>query len=290
VRPARIPDRLRTGAFHGSAAVRAGLLTRRQLDGAAWRRLFRDVYVNSEVAVTHRLRAVAAAALVVPGAVVTGRSAAVLWDLDLAGPEDDVELTVPPTAHPVRVPGLRVRRARLPEDQICWRRGVCTTTAEATALQLATVLSGDEAVVAVDVMTASTVADLTTVRALAAAARGRGAARAREAIRLADGRAGSPQETRLRLLMARSGLPAPVAQYVVRDASGFVARVDSAWPELRLAVEYDGAWHAEPGRFAKDRRRLNRLQAAGWRVVFVTAADLYHPAQVVARIAAALAT
>jgi very-short-patch-repair endonuclease len=68
-----------------------------------------------------------------------------------------------------------------------------------------------------------------------------------------------------------------------------VARVDFAWPERRVAVEYDGAWHAEPGRFARDRQRLNRLQAAGWRVVFVTAADLYRPDELLARIAAALA-
>jgi hypothetical protein len=36
------------------------------------------------------------------------------------------------------------------------------------------------------------------------------------------------------------------------------------------------------------RRRLNRLTAAGWRVVFVTAADLHDPVQLLARIAAAL--
>jgi G:T-mismatch repair DNA endonuclease (very short patch repair protein) len=44
----------------------------------------------------------------------------------------------------------------------------------------------------------------------------------------------------------------------------------------------------EPGQFAKDRRRLNALTAAGWRVIFVTAADLHRPAELLARIAAAL--
>ena len=63
---------------------------------------------------------------------------------------------------------------------------------------------------------------------------------------------------------------------------------DFAWPEHRLAVEYDGVWHAEPGQFAADRRRLNRLTAAGWRVLFVTAGDLCRPRQLIARIAAAL--
>jgi very-short-patch-repair endonuclease len=55
-----------------------------------------------------------------------------------------------------------------------------------------------------------------------------------------------------------------------------------------VALEYDGHWHAEPGQFARDRARLNRLTAAGWRVVFVTAADLRRPDLLVARIAEAL--
>ena len=106
---------------------------------------------------------------------------------------------------------------------------------------------------------------------------------------LADGLAESPQETRLRLLLVRGGLPTPVAQFVVRDGGRFVARVDLAWPDRRLAVEYDGVWHGERGQFARDRDRLNRLLAAGWRVVFVTARDLHRPQELVARVAAALA-
>jgi len=43
-------------------------------------------------------------------------------------------------------------------------------------------------------------------------------------------------------------------------------------------------------RLGPDRQRMNRLQAAGWRVFYVTAADLHHPERLVARIAAALAT
>ncbi len=68
-----------------------------------------------------------------------------------------------------------------------------------------------------------------------------------------------------------------------------MARVDFAWPGHRLAVEYDGLWHRDPEQFTADRRRLNRLTAAGWRVLFVTAEDLRHPAALVARIAAELA-
>jgi very-short-patch-repair endonuclease len=90
--------------------------------------------------------------------------------------------------------------------------------------------------------------------------------------------------------MGDSPLPAPVAQYRVLVNGRFLARVDFAWPELKVAVEYDGLWHAEPGQFARDRRRLNLLREAGWRVVFVTAADMYQPAQLLARIATALSS
>lgn len=288
MRPALVPDVLREDVFLGADAVRAGLLTRRQLDSGVWRRLFRDCYVHADVAVTHEVR-VAGACLVVPEGIVTGRSAAVLWGVPLAGAADDVELTCPAGAHPRRIPGLTVRRAVVPPGDRWRRRSLPVTTATATALRLAGLLEGDEAVVAVDRMIASGTVDLAPLRARAAATRGRNSARARRACALADGLAESPQETRLRLLVLRAGLPPPVAQYRVLDQRGsFVARVDFGWPERRVAVEYDGLWHAEDGQFAKDRRRLNRLREAGWTVVFVTAADLRDPVALAARIAAAL--
>jgi hypothetical protein len=283
-----VPPQLRGRAFRGSAAVRDGLLTPAQLRSSPWRRLFTGVYVHEDVEVTHAVRARAAARIVVPGAVVTGRSAAVLWGVPLADAQDDVELTVPRAAHPVREPGVRARRSDLDHRQVCRRSGVRTTTPEATAVDLARALPGSEAVVAVDQLVVAGTAELTAVRELAAAAVGPGCRRARRSCALADGLAESPQETRLRLLLGASGLPTPVAQFVVRDGDRFVARVDFGWPAQRVALEYDGLWHAEPGQFARDRERLNRLTAAGWRVVFVTAADLRHPAQLVARLAAAL--
>jgi very-short-patch-repair endonuclease len=115
---------------------------------------------------------------------------------------------------------------------------------------------------------------LDEVRAAAILATGRDCRAIRRAVELADGLAESPQETRLRLLIRRSGRPQPTAQYRIRVQGRFVARPDLAWPEHRLALEYDGAWHGEPSQFRRDRQRLNRLTAPGWRVLFVTAADL----------------
>jgi G:T-mismatch repair DNA endonuclease (very short patch repair protein) len=288
VRPAAVPEQLRRDVFRGSWAVRTGLLTWRRLEGRSWRRLLQDVYVHADVPVTHALRA-EAACLLLPQAIVTGCSAAVLWGVDLAGPADDVEVTLPPEASARRLPGLRVRRASIHPSHRSRRADIPVTSAAATALRVAAALSLDDAVMGVDRMVASGIVDLEPLRRMAAAARGPGSAQARTVCRLADGLAGSPQETRLRLLMQRGGLPAPVAQFRVTDADGFVARVDFAWPEHKVAVEYDGLWHAETGQFARDRRRLNRLQAAGWRIVFVTAADLRDAVGLIARIAAALA-
>ncbi|UOX99785.1 DUF559 domain-containing protein [Blastococcus sp. PRF04-17] len=287
MRPAAVPDSVRSGVFRGSSAVRAGLLTRRQLDGPTWRRLWRDVYAHADVPVTHELRA-EAACLLLPDAVVTGRSAAVLWGVELAGPMDDVEVTIPPSSSPRRHPGLVVRRASIPPEHRWRRMSLPVTTSLATTLRLAAAIPGDDAVVAVDQMVASGVVDLVPIRALAAAARGPGSSRARTVCALADGLAGSPQETRLRLLILRSGLPAPVAQFQVMAGRERVARVDFAWPDRKVAVEYDGLWHAKDEQFAKDRRRLNRLRAAGWTVVFVTAGHLYRPDDLIAEIAAAL--
>ena len=282
------PTQLLGVPFRGSVAVRGGLLTPDQLRTSAWQRLFRDVYVHRDVLVTHELRAVAAARLLVPGATVTGRSAAVLWGVDLAGATEDVELTLPPGRHPVRTTGIRVRRADLPDNAVTRWRGVPITTAEATAVRLASSLPVDDGVVVIDQMVEAGLVDLVRVRRAASAASGAGSARARSVCGLADGLAQSPQETRLRLLIQRSGLPLPVAQFPIRVGGRVIARPDFAWPEHKVAVEYDGAWHGEPGQFAKDRERMNRLRAAGWQVVFVTAAHLYRPELLIAEIAAAL--
>ncbi|MGY1673061.1 type IV toxin-antitoxin system AbiEi family antitoxin [Geodermatophilus sp. SYSU D00710] len=290
VQPHR-PPMLRGRVFRGSQQVAAGRITRHQLRSAAWQRLFRDVYACSSVTVTHEVRAGAAALLLVPGAVVSGRSAAVLWDVDAATVTDDVELTVPPGSSACTVPGVRVRRWALDPNEVTTRRGVPVTSPETTAVDLARApgpLTG--AVALVDALVARRVTDLGRVRAAVAAATGPGCRRARSVVALVDGLAESPQETRLRLLLHASRLPRPVAQYRVRDDVGrVVARVDFAWPEHRVAVEYEGRWHGRPQQVAADRARLNRLTAAGWRVVFVTAEDLQEPGRLVARLAAVLA-
>lgn len=163
------------------------------------------------------------------------------------------------------------------------------TTPRRTALDLARIQPETEAVVYLDRFVRAGLVDLESLRKDAAALSGPGCRVVRRALALADGLAESPQETRVRLLLHASRLPRPVAQHVVlRPDGSFVARVDFAWVEARVALEYEGVWHGEAQQVGRDRRRLNELTAAGWTVIVVTAADLRDPAALLARLAAAL--
>ena len=97
-------------------------------------------------------------------------------------------------------------------------------------------------------------------------------------------------ESVVRWLVHEAGLPAPELQYDIRDPAGiFLGRGDLAWPELRVVVEFDGDVHRERDVFVKDRRRQNRIIAAGWTVLRFTSADvLGRPAEVLEQISRAL--
>lgn len=284
------PPHLRGKIFRGSEQLRSGRLTRSQLRSSAWRRIFPDVYACSSLPLSHDRRARAAARLLIPEAVLSGRSAAVLWGVDIAGPDDDVECTVTLACRGGTTRGLRVTRRALRDSEVTGRAGVQVTTPLRTALDLARIDPPDEAVVCLDRFLRAGLVTLAQLTEAAAALTGPGCRRVQQAVGRADGLAGSPQETRLRLLLHGSALPRPVAQHDVHDADGrWIARVDFAWLEQKLALEYEGVWHGERQQVARDRARLNKLTAAGWTVVFVTAADLLDPVQLVARVGAALA-
>lgn len=92
-------------------------------------------------------------------------------------------------------------------------------------------------------------------------------------------------------LFRRHRLPRPIYQYVVRVDGRFVARVDFAYPEVRLALEVDGHDnHRTPSDFRRDLNRQNLLVAAGWTVLRFTWSDVVQrPAEVAATIRRQLA-
>jgi very-short-patch-repair endonuclease len=97
-------------------------------------------------------------------------------------------------------------------------------------------------------------------------------------------------ESVLRWLIHDGGLPMPQLQHPVRDATGVaIADADMAWPARKVIVEFDGDVHRERTTFVRDRRRQNRLVAAGWVILRFTSADVYgDPQGVLAQIRRAL--
>ena len=58
-----------------------------------------------------------------------------------------------------------------------------------------------------------------------------------------------------------------MTQFVIRDADGrFLARVDFAWLAWRLGLEYYGDEFHPPRAWARDDRRLARIEAIHWRI------------------------
>lgn len=274
----QLPAGVRGTVFRGSRALNDGTLTPQQLRGRRIRRLLRDVYADAALPDSHGVAIRAAALLMPPTAAIAGPSAAWLHGLDdlvTAGAPVEVVVPVAERFGPVR--GLRIRTVDdLPNGDVSETDGLRRTIPVRTAVDLARHSRGVvEAVVCLDLLLRARIVGAQEVTiAVRALPRGRGCTQARRAALLADSRAESPQESRLRAGLVLRGVEGFVPQYVVRQDGRFVARLDLGDPVRLLALEYDGRWHAAPEQLDRDRRRLNALGDLGWRVMFVTAPDL----------------
>ncbi|WUR61940.1 hypothetical protein OHS32_11330 [Micromonospora chokoriensis] len=269
----RRPASLQGRVFRGSDVVTEGLLTRTELRSAAWRPLFRDVYADAGLAVTHRVRCAAVAQWVLPaGVVIAGRSAAALYDATSVVSHEPLDVLVPTGQRFGPVKGLIVHRGELAATDIALRHGIPLTTPIRTCRDVAQWLPTEEAVAIVDRLAHHRLVAIPELRASIKARVGkRGWKRMTQVAELADAGAESAPESRLRVRIVLAGVPVPVTQFVVERDGRFVARLDLAWPRLKVAVEYDGLWHDDPEQFHRDRRRLNRLLGEDWLVLHVTA-------------------
>jgi hypothetical protein len=127
-------------------------------------------------------------------------------------------------------------------------------------------------------------------RALDQAPDGRGSARCRRVLAVADPRVVSPMESVTRWLLHDAGLPRPTLQHRALDDRGrLIGFGDMAWPDRKVLVEFDGDVHRERRVFVADVRRQNRLVLEGWIVLRFSGADvLGRPDEVVAAVRRAL--
>lgn len=126
-----------------------------------------------------------------------------------------------------------------------------------------------------------------------------GSLRHHPVLHLADHRIESVGESRSWHLMFAEGLPLPVPQFLVVDpARGLTYRVDFAWPEHGVVVEFDGEekYHRfrRPGEsleaaIMREKAREDRIrELTGWTVIRITWRDLSFPAHTAHRIRTAL--
>lgn len=203
----------------------------------------------------------------------------------------------PPDLHVLNPPGCRLRSA---DGLVVHRRdgaplvmvdGRRATSPAWTAIEVARSLRRPRALAILDAaLRSGTCSRPDLWRAAIEQAGRRGIVAVRNLIALADPRAESPMESEARLAMIDGGLPTPELQYELVDGNGELRRLDFAWPDQRVAVEYDGTdWHSGPDAMKRDRRRQAALWDIDWVATAIVFEDVrYRPWEFVARIDAQL--
>lgn len=281
------------GAVPGSDAVARGIVTPARLRGPRFVRLFPDVYASAAVPVTPVLRARAASIYAGPLGAASAYSAAEILGASCGPWGAPAELVAPRRIRPR--PDLLAHQG-VPLDpgsatasgspRPAPRRGSCAgdsnSSSPSTRSPPGDVPAGVRPAAGTPAPEQRKLsrmrapcpgfdpADLLVLRSLYPHVRG--SARLDRVVALADPRAESPPETRLRLLLALSGLPVPQVQFPLYDDRGRSwVRFDLALPRRpAVAIEYDGAEHDDP----LDRVRDARTAALGWQTLRITADGL----------------
>jgi very-short-patch-repair endonuclease len=214
-----------------------------------------------------------------PGAALSHRSAAKLWNLlplaDFAG----IEITVRGQRRPKS--GVTLHRTDLERHEVTKLQELWVTTPTRTLADLAAILPAADLEQAV-----AQAHRLRLVDPQALAAHGRpGAPALRAVVERGPRFTRSRAERALVALTRRAGLPLPETNAHLQGWE-----VDALWAAQRLVVEVDGAtYHHTPADLDRDRRKDAELEAAGYRVVRMSWRQLRdQPEVVAARLARAL--
>jgi len=234
------PEALSWAVFRGSAAVADGLLTTDQLRTDDWRRVRRDIYVDSRVLLDHGVDCHAAALILPDQAGFSHASAAWLHGVDLAADYGDlVHVTVPPPAKPGSWAAIKVHQSRVDPADLDVLDGLTVTSPRRTAWDLAASLSLEKALPMLDGLLARALITPDELQAYADSRAGiRGYRKAEHAFGLADGRARDADASRLRLAVLQQGLPRPVPHYTVEGPRGVLLQPELGWPRYRVALVF----------------------------------------------------
>jgi very-short-patch-repair endonuclease len=268
-----------TAAQTHDAGLSADAVHRRVLAGQ-WERVYPSTY-RVLVVPAGKSTPLWSAALSIPGAIVSGPTAAWWWGLVSDCPQIQVDI---PTSTRLTRPGVRLVRRDVPRRDRRVHRGLAVVSLPLAVLQ-SLGSTGVEAPALLDesLRSATTLAELGATIARHRGEHGMPAA-ARWLHRAADGARSEAERHAIRWLRE-----ADITGWRANHRAGR-AVIDLAWPEQRLAVEIDGAaWHATRARFERDRARQNQLVLANWTVLRFTWEQLLgEPHRFVAEIRRAL--
>jgi len=217
-----------------------------------------------------------------------------LWDASLT----EVHLTRPDGNTQRRYAQVRSHRGAIAAGDVVEHHGLLVTSPERAALEYTTLADVEHSLVEIDDLLHRKLVELADLQArYATMAQWPGTLITDLVLRLADARSESVGETRARYLVWSQGLPAPEVNYPIYDEYGReVARVDLAWPQWGVFLEFDGKVKYErflqPGETASDvvfreKQREDMIcRLTGWRCIRLVWADLYQPQLAAARIRA----
>jgi very-short-patch-repair endonuclease len=264
---------------------------KQRIAAGRWHAVHEGVYRIAGAPVTWRSLVLAACWAGGTRAVASHTSAATLWDLP-SGRTDVVEVTCPRWKR-ARHDDVTVHETTMHVDghDRATVDNIPCTSPERTLFDLARTTrpvmldANIDAALRRGLVTLDSL--ISTVDRLATKGRP-GGKRFRAAVtdRLGGGgtMAESVPERFLAAALVRHGLPRPRLQYEVRTPAGeFVARVDLAYPEWRILIEYDSFEH-HVGKLAlvRDGARRNALQELGYTVLTATAVDIRDGARALA--------
>ena len=254
-------------------------IRRRVADGTLIR-LFDGVYMTAGAPRTWRSELLAACLAGGSRAVASHRSAAALHDLP--GSLTDIsEITCPRWQRTIEE-GLVVHESKVLDADLCTTvDNIPVTCVELTLLMLGAVCSPLTVEMALDVSLRRELVTYESMRAVLGRVGRRGRNGAGVLRTILDDRAPeraaaeSPMETKLLRLLRDLGFPAPVPQFHVWVGGRFYGRLDAAYPEEKVGLEYQ-SYERHAGKLAvdNDNARRRRFKAIDWELVEVTPADL----------------
>lgn len=266
---------------------------RRWQESGRWHSPWEGVLVDATRA-SNPLTVVAAAVLfaAADGVVLAGPTAAHLHGCRSVEPLP-VHLAVP-YGHWLRTrPGLVVHNGRMLDADREMRHGLPVLCLERLLTDMLCRSSPTEALAVTDEVLAMVGPErceayrATIARKIEQRCDPRGTRRGAQLLDLATGRAASPAESWFLYRIVDAGFPVPEVNWSLCGPDGReIYRLDFAWPELRIVIEYNGhAYHV--GREAEDAARAEDLRRRGWIVITVDADQLGRPAQFETTLAAA---